>query len=183
MRRFLEISCIILMLLITAACSSDMFPAFLKQYNEKGYVEEFAQAIASQDTTSIKSFFAPNIVAEVIEIDEQIKNMCEFINNSQGQLELRGGPGSTGEVKFGTVIYKTVTAWYSYTAEDDMYLLIFLGMLADEGEPDNIGIHSLCVIKVKDEDKADDRLHWLFAWKEVEAVKGIQILSDYKYHY
>lgn len=69
------------MLLITTSCSSDLFvPDFLKLYDEDGYVEEFAQAIASQDTTSIKSFFAPSIITEVSEIDEQIKNMCDFIN-------------------------------------------------------------------------------------------------------
>lgn len=183
MKNFLKIGCVILMLLITTSCSSDLFvPDFLKLYDEDGYIEEFAQAIASQDTTSIKSFFAPSIITEVSEIDEQIKNMCDFINSSKGQLKLIGGPGSMGEVKYGTVIYKTVTACYSYTTEDNTYVLAFSGRLEDKDEPDNIGIHSLRVIKVKEEDVIKNRLAWTFSWKEVESVKGIQLVTDYKYH-
>lgn len=188
LRKIILLSCIITILFNLTSCSFGAFEKFVKGYNDEEYVDDFAKAIESsclnKDISEIKKFFAKSVIDDCSDIDEQIKELHNFIDCCQGQgkLKLRGGPGSTGDVVNGTVMKKNVTAWYSLTEQNDIYLLIFSGLLEDKEEPDNIGIHSLRVIKVKEEDVIKNRLAWTFSWKEVESVKGIQLVTDYKYH-
>ena len=189
LRKIILLSGIITILFNLTSCSLGAFEKFVKGYNEEEYVDDFAKTIESscinKDISEIKEFFAESVIDDCSDIDEQIKELHSFIDCCQGKGELkrRGGPGSTGEVVNGTVMKKTVTAWYSLTEQNDIYLLIFSGLLEDKEEPKNVGIHSLCVIKVKDEDKDAEKFHTMFTWKEVQSVKGIQLVSDYKYHY
>lgn len=97
----------------------------------------------NDDKESIKNMFAPNIIEQVDELDEQIEDLCEYWQESFVSLS-SGGVRGTGLREYETIIDIVYSSYEIKTTENN-YLIAAYWYRRDNTDENNVGIWYLWV--------------------------------------
>ncbi len=112
---------------------------------------EILTAISSKDDNKMKGIFSEKIVNEV-------RNIAELFAYFDGKVENYTGIFPYTEESFSEGSrFQAVESSYDVTTVEGMYRVAFRYVLQDDTNKDNVGLHSLYIIKVVD---ADEYVYW-----------------------
>jgi hypothetical protein len=115
-------------------------------------MEQLIEVIKHKDKDALKAMFSKQAFSEVDDFDE---NLNTFFNYIQGEIQ---SWKSTGAYSFpeeinsdGTSNHKKeAQSTYIFTTSKQKYHVAIYEYTIDTGNPDNIGVYSLCIVSQKD---------------------------------
>lgn len=137
---------------------SDMFN---RRYNTNGeqaddVFEQIIDAIEGDDTSALRELFSISTVAAIDNFDEDINALIDFYEGEMISYK-RYGPGSHAS-KEGTSYTKDVFASFDVTTNLAKYRLAIRFCTIDSENSENLGVHSLYIIKAENSDM--DFAYW-----------------------
>ena len=106
--------------------------------------------VETEDSASLRDLFSENTVASCENMDDSIVELVDFWQGDMVSCE-RYGPMSHTE-KEGEAYYKEICASYDVVTSSGSYRLAFKLCIVDTEVPENLGLHSVYIIKAEDSD-------------------------------
>ena len=134
------------------------------------FFENLTEAIETENKEQLISLLSKNTVKEVDTIFEDIDELFEYFDGDiESYVDWLGGP-YVETSKEGDNVLQEMQSTYDIKTSKGNYRLAISYVTKDTKNADNIGIHSLYVIKLEDDDKSE------FAyWGDSKFTLGIHI--------
>lgn len=113
-------------------------------------LEQVIEAIKTNDKVALKRMFSEYVLDEATDIDERINYLFEFVQGDIEDWALRGG-SSPKSSNHGHII-KKLDFWYYVNTNIKQYLFTIVEYTAYTDNPEKIGLYSLMVTELDDED-------------------------------
>ncbi|MEA4968353.1 MAG: DUF5104 domain-containing protein [Bacteroidaceae bacterium] len=99
--------------------------------------EEIINSLNNKDSEALKNMFSPNALKGASDIDDGIKYLMEFY---QGKMISKDGAVITSGSKNYAAITSELECNYEVETDSDSYVIYFIDVLTDTGNPDNVGL-------------------------------------------
>ncbi len=154
------ITCLIMTLFLTSCSGGSIFNRLFANkegsnlYNEQAEanakMDKVLEAIENKDNTALKSLFSKRTIAEVDYLDQSIMDLFDYVQGDFVSYDDWGGPegdetwdnGDKQKILYSSYDVKTSTEEYRFAIQN---------FTVDTADADNVGIHSLYDIKMKDD--------------------------------
>lgn len=135
----------------------------------KSRLDELINAIVNEDRNKIKSMFADSVAAKVEDFDAEIDCLIDYYQGNMLSYDDWGGPDGDITWDNGSKVEFMYSSFDIKTDKDDFRLAV-TDCVRDSDNPQNVGLHSLYIIR-KDDDTDPDFAYGNFD----EPVLGINI--------
>lgn len=124
--------------------------SFVDQMSPKSIIEQVFSAIEEEDEDALRALFAVNVVSADPEFDAKITELIEFVDGDLVSYDDWGGGGE--EASFGEEGTRRYSN-YSFDVEttETSYRFAIRTCTVDSEDANNLGIHSLYVIRQEDD--------------------------------
>jgi len=114
--------------------------------------QQIVDAIENHDTDALISMFSKQSLMQVVDFEEQITSLFEFIQGDIDSWKRTGGPGvSEGKNDDGSGrVWKEMSATYNIQTSTQKYHVSFKEITKDSQNFDKVGMSSLCIINAED---------------------------------
>lgn len=162
----------ITLLLVLCSCSVNETPV-KKIDKDRDYANTqlnmLLEAIENNDRDSVESLFSKNTVLNTPTLEKSIDDLFEYFKGSVEACNDWGGPFADTTKEDGEVIQIMESSFDVKTTECD-YRFAIKYVTQDTADADNIGIHSLYIIKL-----SDDTYKEYAYWGDGKYTPGINI--------
>lgn len=121
----------------------------VSEYIANKNISKLIAAIENEDHVGIKSLFAPNIIAEIDDFDQNINDLLSYYIGKNGSY---GSHGLGTEYDRDSGIEKR---WhnmsYDITTTEDVFRIAIIWYIQDTEDVGNVGIWSLYIIRFEDD--------------------------------
>ena len=158
MKRMILIITLTAVIISATACdallSSRLYDDFSQQ--AQAHFEAIIECIETQNAAGLKEMFSPDTRNQVPSLDIQIQQLFAFCT---GKMEsfTKSAIGSSKSRDVGSN-YQEVFTTYDFTTRDGNYRMAFLFCSIASENPDNIGLHSVFIIRAENSDR--NRAYW-----------------------
>lgn len=114
-------------------------------------LEEIIKAINDEDRESLKLIFSEHALTEAEDIDGRIDYLFNFVEGNIESWETIVHGATSEAINNGSKV-KSSMSWYYADTPNQKYLIFFVEYIDDTGNPSNIGVYMLQVIKAEDKD-------------------------------
>ena len=154
--------------LLSSCAAEDLFksPNLFRTDSDRAEatMEQLLEAIENKDLQAFKSLFSLKILCRADGFDQGALTLFEYYQGNYVSFENRWG-GASGEKTWDYGETLEILRWsYEVTTSEGIYRFAIEMITIDTANPDNLGIHSLYIIKWEDDDYRDmgysgDRLY------------------------
>ncbi len=153
MKKVLSIIAGVIMCLFLAACSiadggSMFFESDTKTANN--YIEKVLNTIESKNYEQLESLFANNCLSEIESFDLSAEELFDYFDAEVISYDDWGG-GEVDTIKEDDSIVKTFWSTLDVKTNKETYRIMMKYITQDTNDTDNIGLHSLYIIRAKDD--------------------------------
>lgn len=130
----------------------------------------------SRNSDDIKSFFAPNIVEQVTNLDEQIINLCDFLQGDLESYNYKYPSYERNSYSYGKRQTYFMFEPSKVNSTETNYYFSFYYCSRDDEDNNNIGVWNLLIQHSPD---GDGKTRGLYTWDEWEngtTYRGITLL-------
>ena len=151
-----KIFVVLLIIMETAILSSCFFGGKWMFSNDNKIIDEkFKQIIKTfkdRDKEALKLLFSEQALIEIVNFDEKINTLFEFIQGEIGSWKRTGGPcTSEGKNDDGSGrIWKEIRATYDILIDEQIYHISFQIITKHSQDTKKVGISSFCIINAND---------------------------------
>lgn len=150
---------------------------YLKEDREgaKKIYDSVINSCFNRNSNDIKSFFAPNIVEQVTDLDEQINNLCTYLKGDYKSDEYQY-PGSE-ETSYSYGKQQTLVMFGSYKVYSTKvnYYFCFYYCTRDEEDKNNVGVWNLLIEEILNDDDKFKGFDTWEEWKNETKYRGITL--------
>lgn len=114
--------------------------------------------IEKNENEKIKELFSPIVKEDASDLDDKIKDMCEFVNGEYRSIT-NLGLGTSASYDYGEEI-KTLSMFYIIETSSNGYYFSLLWRIKDDCEEKNVGIWSLYLEEKINEEPPTPREQW-----------------------
>jgi len=132
--------------------------------------QKIIEAIDKKDKKGLKNMFSPQALKEAKDIDGDIEYIMEFY---KGNLESKDRAYQVDDSNNYGVDTSELKCFYTVTTDVEKYIVFFIDRIADDKNPDNVGLYMLQIIKLADREKE-------FDWGSKTRCAGIYRPADAK---
>ncbi|WP_117387098.1 DUF5104 domain-containing protein [Ruminiclostridium hungatei] len=147
---------LIVNIILLSSCSllggsrTDMLNKYNEDEKADARLEQIIESIKNKDKDSMKGTFSEQALKEAKDLDERIDYVFSLIEGDIKSWESIGGSiDETGD--YGQKIIKSRFRYDVYT-DQEQYLFSILEYTKNDKHPENVGVYSLKIINVKDEE-------------------------------
>lgn len=147
---------LIVNILLLSSCSlsggsrSDMLNKYNQDEKADDRLEQIIESIKNKDKDSVRAIFSEQALNEAKDLDERMDYVLNFIEGDIKSWESIGGSiDETGD--YGQKIIKSRFRYDVYT-DQEQYLFSILEYTKNDKHPENVGVYSLKIVNVKDEE-------------------------------
>ena len=169
-KKYLIVALCIAMVASFCSCKYvSMMPRYYRDFDRQiaeETIEQITKAIVRKDKVSLKEMFSKRALNEVDNFDDTLTQFFEIFQCTDISWEDNEGEVLTAESsnEYGAITRKIET-WYNVSTENQKYIFHFIKWTIDTENPDNVGLYTLRIIRLEDEEKQ-------FVW-DVEQSPGI----------
>ena len=109
-------------------------------------------AMEEKDGEALKAVFSQDALNNAENIDDEINSLFEFFQGKVVSWDDDAGLGVDEEFKNGLILRRTVF-FVNVTTEEQEYFIYLLEYPIDKEHPNNVGLHTLRVMKMEDEEQ------------------------------
>lgn len=131
-------------------------------------IDDFCAALDSRNAEGIKALFAPNVLMEDTDIDNQIKALFALYSGPTDECYVTRTPGGSGHIGFMENRF-TTSAWIPVVSQGANYYCYMSLTTTDQADSNNLGIQKLVFVPEKVKCSTD------FIWPE---EKGLTVVAD-----
>jgi len=140
-------------------------------------VEKLIEAINDRDTEAIKALFSGQTLNEVLDFDESIERLFEFIPGEIVSWESTGSYSSQTSNHYGHKTKEVSSSYYFYVdADKEEYVILLNDFFVDTDNPDRVGFYLLIATRSDGWERiADGDQKILFDGDKKLSPKGILV--------
>lgn len=145
------ITCIIMGVYLVACSSVDGGNMFFNNdtITANNYIEKVLNAIESKNCEQLKSLFANNCLSEIESFDLLAEKLFDYFDAEVISYDDWGG--EVDSVKEDDLIVKTFWSTLDVKTNKEIYRIMMKYVVQDTNDTDNIGLHSMYIIKANDD--------------------------------
>ena len=114
--------------------------------------QQVIDAIKNKDKVALKALFSKNALNNAVDLDKSVDTLLGFI---EGEISTwvnpDGGPGASESINYGHIT-KELFLYYNVNTDTQKYFFLVDFYPIDTDHPDNVGIYTIMLSKVEDED-------------------------------
>lgn len=143
MKQMLAIFMVLISVLVSGCQSdqSDKPPKIFQSTAPQIMFDKFMAAMDAKDSDGLKKLFAPNVLAKVPEIDDQIADLLNFYKGESNTEGVVGSSGGEAEMRDGVYVYMTIDPFPAEVKTDQaVYSVKFNSVAANDRDTDDVGL-------------------------------------------
>lgn len=141
-------------MLLNSCTNGNITSHFSDKYIDRADVcmEQLFGAIKLHSKDAIKELFSQKAIEEVDTIDDDIERFLSFVNGNAVSWNRDESPMIFDSVEYGEKTIQLIT-WYKLNTDKQRYLVLLVDYPIDTINPENVGLYSIRILKLEDEDK------------------------------
>lgn len=149
---------------------------FRGEYREQREVEKLIDNVEKRDVEGVREMFAPNIVKNLTDFDQQIEALFDYYEGTYEKTTLFSCDGGGLNSNFSYIRYSSLVKWTIKTTEH-YYYINMLWYYMDDLDSDNIGIWNLQLQECSTPDDYFVPLTSWDEWLEGDSYRGISFVE------
>ena len=141
---------------------------YLKEDREgmKKVNDNVVNSCFSRNQDDIKNFFAPNIVEQVINFDEQVNNLCDYLKGDYKSYNYKYPSSEKNSYDNGKKQTYVMFPAFKVESTETNYYFIFYYCSRDDEDKNNVGVWNLLIEESLNE---NDKFKGFDTWDEWES--------------
>lgn len=150
---------------------------YLKEDREgmKKVNDNVVNSCFSRNQDDIKSFFAPNIVEQVTNFDEQVNNLCNHLKGDYKSDEYSFPGSEETSYNYGKQQIRVMFGSYKVYSTEANYYFAFYYCSRDDEDKNNVGVWNLLIEEILNENDIFKGFDTWDEWKSGTTYRGITL--------